>query len=129
MENNGLRKLIAVASASGIIAAAANMQLTPAQPQNARPACTGQAAPRKLGRTQARIGSNTTSAKKNRPELTCRGCSASPSTPRPRTLAIRVVTAISAQHSIISAAPVSGRDAAGVTPPCQGYERRSSLPL
>jgi hypothetical protein len=42
MQKTGLRKLIAVASASGIIAAAANISVTPDQPQRTRIVWVGQ---------------------------------------------------------------------------------------
>ena len=65
----GERKVSAVASASGMREAAANMQLTPAQPNSERPRCVAHAAPAKVGRSHAPTIENTSRAKKKRPAL------------------------------------------------------------
>lgn len=67
MPTTGLRKLIAVASDSRMKAAAANMKLTPSQPQSTRTPCAGQAGRVNCGRRIRAAVAKVSSAKTNRP--------------------------------------------------------------
>jgi len=104
----GLRKLIAVASESGMKAAAANMKLTPPQPNSTRSVCTGSAGRVILGRISSAAVENIVSAKMNRPWLICSGCSAGPSVSVPSILASSVVPAMKPEASRVRAAASGG---------------------
>ncbi len=108
----GLRKLIAVASASGIRAAAANMQVTPIQPQAARPKCSRQGTPCSPGQRIAATVTTTRKAKKNRPALICIGCSPPSPAPNTNALANSDVTAISALAPSMASTAMTGRSRA-----------------
>ena len=95
MVASGLRNVMAVASARGIRAAAANMQLTLNHPHRVRAACSLQAAPAKRGRSQKRTAA-ADECEQNRPALIWKGCNSGPCTPRPSALASREVIARSA---------------------------------
>ena len=107
---NGFRKLMAVASARGILATAANMQVTPSQPQTERRKCSRQDAPAMEGRAVGTSSTNSSSvqnAKLNRPALTWNGLRTRPApSGRPSVFASREVTATSAPAPNISAIPV-----------------------
>ena len=90
----GLRKEIAVASASGIAATAANISVTPPQPQLVRCRCSSQCTRVKRGRSAATTSTKNIPAKRNRPNVTCSGCIGGPKVPVPSALAKAVEVAM-----------------------------------
>ena len=94
MAKTGLRKVIAVASASGMSWTAANISVTPPQPVSVLSPCRRQAGRVNRGRSTAAALQKARKANINRPWLICSGCR--PSGPAPAILASSVVPAMKA---------------------------------
>src|SRR6056297_3380049 len=109
----GLRKLIAVASDSGMKAAAANISVTPAQPKPERLAWVAKSGRVRCGRISAVIVPMARKAKRNRPWLTCSAWSGGPSASVPSAFASSVVPASSAAARSVSRAARAGSGARG----------------
>lgn len=120
IETTGLRKLIAVASATGILDTAAKTKVAEVQASAVRTMCRGQLVPMKLGLTFGRINRNRHSAMKaktNRPALCCmEWMPVSVSDGSPKILAINDVAAKSALAATIKAMATGAcRDAECIT--------------
>lgn len=76
--NTGFRKLMAVASDTGISATAANIKLTPTQPSKERRKCKRKDGRVNFGRVLVTNSNRAKKAKKNLPAETCKGCKLSP---------------------------------------------------
>ena len=88
-----LRKLMALASARGILIAAMNMQVIPSHPEALRAKCNRQGTLLKPGFLAINIGAISINAKQNRPAETWVGCKTVPGDPVPRVLAINEIAA------------------------------------
>ena len=115
MPKTGFRKLIAVASDSGMKAAAANIRVTPPQPRpRAQKVEVQGRAHDGEPRWRPAKDDMAMNAKRNRPWLICSGCSAGPSASVPSALARSVHPAMKAAAARVRSAAAPGFWTGGV---------------